>query len=145
MCRRTILVGYTGIQVIVVWCPSPPGVGGGTVVPWGGGGYNLTAAAAAAVVVVVVTMPRSRDGWPRKWPPHACHAAATGSQGACLPYTPLVDRAVHQGREGGKIRNGLTTLSLIVCLPTICMLSPRGGGNPPPPPGRPFYAQPLFP
>ena len=47
--RREILVGYTGIQVSVVWCPSPPPGGGGepsfgdsppgwgTVVPGGGG------------------------------------------------------------------------------------------------------------
>ena len=28
-CRRKIFVGYTRIQVTVVWCPYPPGVGGG--------------------------------------------------------------------------------------------------------------------
>ena len=32
------LVGYTGIQVTVVWCPSPPWVGGGGDRRPGGGG-----------------------------------------------------------------------------------------------------------
>ena len=35
MHRRKILVGYTRIQVTVVWCASPPGVGR-TVIPGGG-------------------------------------------------------------------------------------------------------------
>ena len=43
--RRKILVGYTRIQVTVVWCPSPPGVGGnrrsGGGVDMGGGGYEV--------------------------------------------------------------------------------------------------------
>ena len=46
--RRKILVGYTRIQITVVWCPSPPPGGGGNRRPWWGmdmeeGGYTLGA------------------------------------------------------------------------------------------------------
>ena len=34
------LVGYTRLQVTVVWCQSPPQGGGGGIVPWGGGGHG---------------------------------------------------------------------------------------------------------
>ena len=115
--RRKIVVGYTRIQVTVVWCPSPPPGRGGTVVP--GGGMDMAGGGGGGIVMLDPLLgPEQRRDHPllikgRLNCPSAGNRTAVGgqldgAQGAC-GESPEEEDASDGGGDSGTAGPRLST------------------------------------